>query len=63
MPSVALVTCAAFPLLDDVDRLVIPELEQLGVDVTPAVWDDASVDWGRFDAVVAARDMGLPRAA
>lgn len=52
MPSVALVTCAAFPHLDDVDRLIIPELEQLGIDVTPAVWDDARVDWGRFDAVV-----------
>lgn len=52
MPSVALATCAAFPLLDEVDQLVIPELELLGVDVTPAVWDDPGVEWGSFDAVV-----------
>jgi hypothetical protein len=34
------------------DLLAIGPLNQLGVDVTPAVWDDAAVDWRQFDAVV-----------
>jgi glutathione synthase/RimK-type ligase-like ATP-grasp enzyme len=60
MLSVALVTCAAFPLLDDEDRLVIPELEQLGIDATPAVWDDRAVDWASFDAVVIRETWDYP---
>ena len=52
MPSVALATCEAFPNLDDVDRLLIPELEHLGIEGVPAVWDDESIDWSAFDAVV-----------
>ena len=60
MPSVALVTCAAFPLLDDEDRLVIPELEHLGIDAVPVVWDDMTVDWTSFDAVVLRETWDYP---
>ena len=49
---VALATCAAFPLLDEDDVLVLPELERLGITPIPAVWDDASIDWNDFDLVV-----------
>ena len=49
---VALATCAALPELDDDERLLVGALEQLGVQVTPAVWDDGSVDWDEFDLVV-----------
>ena len=52
MPSVALATCAEFPLLDDEDRLLIPALAALGIDAVPAVWTDETVDWSAFDAVV-----------
>jgi len=41
-----------FPLLDDDDRLVLPELARLGIEAVPAVWDAADVDWSAFDAVV-----------
>jgi glutathione synthase/RimK-type ligase-like ATP-grasp enzyme len=49
---VALATCERFPDLDDEDRLLIPALAALGVDAAPAVWTDAGIDWGSFDAVV-----------
>ncbi len=52
MPSVALATCREFPLLDDDERLLLPELERLGIVAVPAVWTDDAVDWSDFDAVV-----------
>ncbi len=51
-PSVALATCALVPDLDDDEHLIIPALAQRGVVATPAIWDDRSVDWDGFDAVV-----------
>ena len=52
MPSVALATCREFPSLDADDRLVLPELERLGLTPVPAVWTDVDVDWASFAAVV-----------
>jgi len=50
--SVALVTCAEFANGYDDDWAVVAPLAARGVDVTFAVWDDAAVDWARFDLVV-----------
>jgi glutathione synthase/RimK-type ligase-like ATP-grasp enzyme len=53
IPSrVALATYAALPGLSDDDRSLLGELWSLGVKAEPAVWDDASVDWKSFDAVI-----------
>lgn len=52
MPSVAIVTCQEFPELDDEDRLLIPALAELGIEATPAVWTDDTVDWSSFDMAV-----------
>lgn len=52
MPTVALATCREFPLLDAEDRLLLPELERLGIEAVPAVWTDDAVAWESFDAVV-----------
>jgi hypothetical protein len=49
---IALATCREYAELDADDRLLLRPLGRLGVTAEPAVWDDASVDWGRFDAVV-----------
>ena len=49
---VALVTCASYPDLHEDDRLLIPALEQFGVSALPAIWNDPSVDWQAFDALV-----------
>ncbi|WP_166388923.1 ATP-grasp domain-containing protein [Catellatospora methionotrophica] len=51
-PRVAIVTCAEIPLLEEDDRLVLPALAALGVDASPAVWDDPAVDWTSYDLVV-----------
>ena len=50
--DIALVTCALLPDLDPDDRLLVAPLEARGVSVTPAVWDDPTVDWDRFDLTV-----------
>jgi glutathione synthase/RimK-type ligase-like ATP-grasp enzyme len=51
-PRVALVTCASIRELTDDDRPLLGELWRLGIQAEPAVWDDPSVDWKRFDAAV-----------
>ena len=52
MAQVALATCAELPELDPDEQLVLPELQQLGVDTQPAVWDSDAVDWSSYDLVV-----------
>jgi glutathione synthase/RimK-type ligase-like ATP-grasp enzyme len=52
VPTVALVTCADLPDLDDDDRLIAPALAARGIDAVPAVWSDGAVDWDAFDLVV-----------
>ena len=52
MPHVAFVTSAELAALTDDDRLAVDALAGLGLDVVPAVWDDASLDWTAFAAVV-----------
>ena len=50
--AVALATCEAVPELVPDDRLLIPALQALGIGARPAVWDDRSVSWREYDAVV-----------
>jgi glutathione synthase/RimK-type ligase-like ATP-grasp enzyme len=50
--DVALATCSLLPDLDDDERLLIPELAAFGLIAEPRVWDDASVPWDAFRAVV-----------
>ena len=51
-PRVALVTCEKFSGLYEDDLLLVPALEEVGVDAVPAVWSRADVDWASFDALV-----------
>ncbi len=51
-PRVALATAASLPALDPDDALLVPALAAVGVEAVPAVWDEPSVDWARFDLVV-----------
>jgi hypothetical protein len=50
--TIAFVTCSEIPELDPDDRLVFEPLAALDIAVEPAVWDDPSVDWNRFDLAV-----------
>ena len=52
MPRIAFATYRAEPELDPDDRPVAAALRQGGVEVVPVVWDDPSVEWSAFDAVV-----------
>jgi hypothetical protein len=58
---VAFATNTDFPQCGPDDRTAITELEHLGVDVTPAVWDDPSIDWATFEAVVVRSTWGYDR--
>jgi glutathione synthase/RimK-type ligase-like ATP-grasp enzyme len=49
---IALVTCAAFPRLHDDDRLLLAPLRERGFEPDVVRWDDDSVAWDRYDAVV-----------
>lgn len=51
-PRVALVTCDKYPLLYEDDLLLVPALEELGIESVPAIWSDEGIEWGRFDALV-----------
>lgn len=52
MTTIALATCADLPSLVDDDASFVAALRERGVTVEPTVWNDDSVDWDRFDAVV-----------
>jgi hypothetical protein len=52
MDNIAFVTCADIPNLTDDDRLAIPQLNTLGIQVHPAIWNDPQVEWAAYDAVI-----------
>ncbi len=52
MRKVAFVTCQVSPEMNEHDLLVVEELRQRGIAVTPAVWDAPDINWAEFDCVV-----------
>lgn len=50
--TIAFVTFDQLPKLDPDDQLAVAVLATRGVRVVPAVWDDASIDWTAFDALI-----------
>ncbi len=50
--KIALATCAALPTLDAEESPLLGELQNRGVDVQAAVWDDPAIDWAGYDLVV-----------
>jgi hypothetical protein len=52
MPRVALVTWSKFPNLTADDRLLLAPLRDRGIHAEPAVWDEPSVAWPSYDAIV-----------
>lgn len=49
---VALVTSKDLPNLAEDDRLLLPELDRIGIQAEPAVWSEERLDWEGFDAAV-----------
>ena len=50
--AVALATCAALPDLDEDGPELIAALARAGIEGCAAVWDDPTVDWTQFAAVI-----------
>jgi len=59
--QVAFATNSDFPTGAPDDRTAFAELEALGVDAVPAVWDDPAVRWSELDAVVIRSTWGYDR--
>jgi glutathione synthase/RimK-type ligase-like ATP-grasp enzyme len=57
---IAIATCADLPLLDEDGPGLLQALSRRGVHATPAVWDDPSVPWDAFDAVVLRSTWNYP---
>lgn len=58
---IALATSASTPPQFDDDRLLIEALTRRGAVARPAVWDDPTVAWARFDLVVIRSTWDYPR--
>lgn len=52
MKTVALVTYQAHPSLSASDAQLVAPLQEFGMQVVAAAWDDPAVDWAGFEAVV-----------
>lgn len=52
MKSIALVTYSGRPGLSPSDQTLLNPLKQRGIQPIPAIWNDATIDWQQFDAVV-----------
>jgi hypothetical protein len=49
---VGLITCAKLPTLNDDDRLLGASLRARGIDAIPLLWDDKTLAWDSFEALV-----------
>lgn len=49
---VALITSEAWPNLYEDDLLLVKALDAIGIESTPAIWSDPTIDWNSFDALV-----------
>jgi glutathione synthase/RimK-type ligase-like ATP-grasp enzyme len=58
--KIALATCAEVPSGDDEAGPLTEALAAHGVEAQPAVWDDRSIDWDRFDLVVVRSTWDYP---
>lgn len=48
----ALATCSLIPSAYPDDSHLVSSLKRLGIEPTPCIWNDPTVDWSRFDAVL-----------
>ncbi len=58
--SVGVATCAAAPHLDEDGPMLLAALRSAGAEPHPAVWDDPTVDWSAYDAVLVRSTWDYP---
>ena len=49
---IALATCEQLPDLDPDDQPLVNLFRKIGIEATPAVWSDSSIDWTLFDQII-----------
>ncbi len=52
MNKIGLVTCAALPALPPDERLLLPLYKEAGLSTDIVIWDDPSVNWHSYDALI-----------
>ncbi len=52
MKSIALVTYSGRPELSPSDQTLLNPLKQRGIQPIPVIWNDETIDWQQFDAVI-----------
>ena len=52
MRSVALITYSNRPELSPSDQTLLNPLKQRGIQPVPAIWNDTTIDWQQFDALI-----------
>lgn len=52
MKSIALVTYSGRPELSPSDQTLLNPLKQQGIQPIPAIWNDATIDWLQFNAII-----------
>ncbi len=51
-PRIALATCEALPDLDLDDQPLVDLFRKIGIEATPAIWSDPTIDWSDFDHII-----------
>jgi glutathione synthase/RimK-type ligase-like ATP-grasp enzyme len=59
-PLIGIATCAAVPDLDEDGPLLLAALSAAGARAQPVVWDDDTVDWAAFDALLVRSTWDYP---
>lgn len=51
-PQIALATCEELPDLDPDDQPLVELFHKIGIEATPAIWSDQSINWAGFDHII-----------
>ena len=51
-PQIALATCEELPDLDPDDQPLVELFHKMGIEATPAIWSDPTINWVDFDHII-----------
>lgn len=51
-PHIALATCEELPDLDPDDQPLVELFHKMGIEATPAIWSDSTINWAGFDQII-----------
>lgn len=51
-PQIALATCEELPDLDPDDQPLVEHFHKMGIEATPAIWSDPTINWAGFDHII-----------